>query len=65
MERHLHVQVVAGVHVAGLRLCRRAEREVARAVDQDAGTFPTVSEIWLFLLAAYQRDRDTSRTASG
>ncbi|MEU4928768.1 NAD(P)/FAD-dependent oxidoreductase [Streptomyces yokosukanensis] len=26
--------------------------------------FPTVSEIWLFLLAAYQRDRDTPQTAS-
>ncbi|EST19234.1 hypothetical protein [Streptomyces roseochromogenus] len=27
--------------------------------------FPTVGEIWLFLLAACRRDRGTSRTASG
>ncbi|MGW1911506.1 dihydrolipoyl dehydrogenase family protein [Streptomyces sp. NPDC002076] len=26
--------------------------------------FPTVSEIWLFLLAAYQRDQETSKTGS-
>ncbi|MFE8950337.1 dihydrolipoyl dehydrogenase family protein [Streptomyces sp. NPDC007856] len=26
--------------------------------------FPTVSEIWLFLLAAYQRDKEAPRTAS-